>query len=116
MAWANRPSGRYYYRSVRRGARVTKTYVGTGTLATLVAEMDAQERAKRQARAEAWKQARKDMEALDAQFTAWWNASSTLIDAYLTVHGYYRHERGPWRKRADPQRTTAPPQQGEQGR
>src|SRR4029434_6326024 len=94
MAWANRTSGRYYYRSVRRGARVTKTYVGTGTLAALVAEMDAQERAERQARAEAWKQARKDMEALDAQFTAWWNASSTLIECYLTIHGDYPHERG----------------------
>ena len=67
----------------------------------LAAELDAEERAERQAKAEAWQQARKDMEALDAQIHAWWNASNTLIDAYLTAHGYYRHERGPWRKRAD---------------
>jgi hypothetical protein len=100
MAWAHRQYGRYYYRSIRQGSRVTKTYLGTGTLGMLAAELDAAARAERQAKAEAWQQARKDMEALDAQFTAWWNASSTLIDAYLTVHGYYRHERGPWRKRA----------------
>jgi hypothetical protein len=79
---------------------VTKTYLGTGLIGMLAAELDAEERAERQAKADAWLKARKDMEALDAEISAWWNASSTLIDAYLTAAGYYRHERGPWRKRA----------------
>jgi hypothetical protein len=57
--------------------------------------MDAEERAERQAKAEAWQQARKDMEAIDEQFTVWWDASSTLLTAWLTAAGYYRHERGP---------------------
>lgn len=99
MAWAHRTSGRYYYRSVRYGNRVTKTYLGTGLLGELAAEMDAEQRAKRQATADAWRQARTDMEALDAQFTAWWDTSTTLVNAWLTAAGYYRHERGPWRKR-----------------
>jgi hypothetical protein len=67
MAWAHRTSGSYYYRSVRQGSRVTKTYLGTGLIGRLAAELDAEERAERQAKAEAWQQARKDMEALDAQ-------------------------------------------------
>lgn len=116
MAWEHRGTQSYYYRSVRSGRRVTKTYVGTGPLAAIEAAMDAQKRAERQAKVDAWQQARQEMEALDAQFTAWWTASSTLIDAYLIATGYYRHERGPWRKRAEPQSTTATPQQGEQGR
>lgn len=100
MAWEHRGTKGYYYRSVRHGSRVTRTYIARGTLGMLAAELDAEERAERQTKAEAWQQARKDMEALDAQIRAWWNASSTLIDAYLTATGYYRHERGPWRKRA----------------
>jgi len=115
MAWEQRGTKRYYYRSVRHGRRVTRTYIAAGTFAMLAAERAAEARAERQAKVEAWKQARKDMEALDAQFTAWWNASSTLIDAYLTATGYYRHERGPWRKRAEPQSLAATPHQGEQG-
>ena len=106
MAWAHRPSGRYYYRSVRRGNRVTKTYLGTGLLGELAEALDAEERAERQATAEAWKQARRDMEALDAQFNVWWDTTNAILEAILTDAGYYRHDRGAWRKRA--QRGPAP--------
>jgi len=51
MAWAHRTSGRYYYRSVRQGSRVTKTYLGTGLLGELAEFLDAEERAERQAQA-----------------------------------------------------------------
>ena len=116
MAWEQRGTKRYYYRSVRHGRRVTRTYIAAGTFAMLAAERAAEARAERQAKVEAWKQARKDMEALDAQFTAWWNASSTLIDAYLTVHGYYRHDRGAWRKRARPRFDAQAHGSGQQGK
>ena len=81
----------------------------------LAAELDAEERAERQAKAEAWKQARKDMEALDAQFTAWWNASSTLIDAYLTAPATTDTTAVPGASELTPQKTASTPQQGEQG-
>jgi hypothetical protein len=100
MAWEQRGTKGYYYRSVRSGSRVTKTYIASGTLGMLAAELDAEEHAERQAKVEAWQQARTDMEALDAEITAWWDTTNTILDAILTAHGYYRHERGPWRKRA----------------
>jgi hypothetical protein len=106
MAWVHRASGRYYYRSVRYGSRTTKTYHGTGLLGELAAALDAEEHAEHQAKADAWLKARKDMEALDEQFTAWWDASSTLLTALLTAAGYYQHHRGEWRKRA--RRSPAP--------
>jgi hypothetical protein len=79
---------------------VTKTYHGTGLLGELAAALDADERAERQAQAEAWQQARKDMEAIDAQITAWWDASSPFLDALLITAGYDRPDRGAWRKRS----------------
>ena len=100
MGWEQRGPQKYYYRGVRHVRRVTKTYLGPGLIGELAAELDAEERAERQATAEAWQQTRKDMEALDAQMQEWWDTSSSLIDAYLTAAGYYRHDRGAWRKRA----------------
>jgi hypothetical protein len=115
MAWARRRYGRYYYRSVRQGTRVTKTYLGTGLLGELAEFLDAEERAERQEKAAEWQQTRKDLEALDAQFSAWWNTGSAIIDATLTAAGYYRHHRGVWRKRAEPESSASAAQQGEQG-
>ena len=67
MAWEQRGTKRYYYRSVRHGRHVTRTYIASGTRGMLAVALDAEARAERQAKAEAWQQARKDMEALDAQ-------------------------------------------------
>ena len=100
MAWEHRGTQSYYYRSVRSGRRVTRTYIASGTFGMLAADMDAQEQAERQAKAAAWQQARKDMEAFDAQISAWWDTTNAILDAILTARGYYRHDRGPWRKRA----------------
>jgi hypothetical protein len=100
MAWESRGVQRYYYRGVKRGGRVTKTYMGTGPLAMMLAEVDTLERMERREQAEAWQQTRKDMEALDAEISAWWDTTNAILDAYLTAAGYYRHDRGAWRKRA----------------
>jgi len=115
MGWEQRGTKGYYYRSVRHGSHVTRTYIASGTFGMLAAELDAEKRAEREAKAETWRQARADMEALDAQITDWWDNSSILVNAWLLAHGYYRHDRGPWRKRAVPPRHTAAHHQGEQG-
>ena len=66
MAWEQRGTKGYYYRSVRHGSRVTKTYLGTGVLGELAEFLDAEERAERQEKAAEWQQTRKTLEALDA--------------------------------------------------
>jgi hypothetical protein len=53
MAWEQRGSQTYYYRSVRRNGHVTKAYVGTGLLTALSAAEDAVRQAQRQAEAAA---------------------------------------------------------------
>ena len=99
MAWARRGNRKYYYRSVREGGQVTKQYVGTGSFAELCAAMDAEQQAEREAKWDAWRQERAEMDALDAQLEAWWHASTVLMKAALYVEGYYQHDRGEWRKR-----------------
>jgi hypothetical protein len=89
--------------SVRRGTRVTKEYVGTGSLAELSAAEDAKRRIQRQVSAETWRQERAALEVLDRQFDTYWNAATELLKATLYAEGYYQHDRGEWRKRP-PQR------------
>lgn len=99
MAWACRGNHRYYYRSVRDGRHVTKAYLGTGPVAELCATMDAERRAEREAQRAAWRQHQAALDALDAQLTAWWHASTILMKAVLYAAGYYQHDRGAWRTR-----------------
>jgi hypothetical protein len=99
MAWAWRGNHRYYYRSIREDGQVKKEYVGTGQLAELYAEMEAEERAEREAEQEAWRRERAEMDAIDAQLGAWWDAGTVILKAVLYSEGYYQHDRGEWRKR-----------------
>jgi hypothetical protein len=99
MAWAWRGNHRYYYRSVRAGGQVTKEYVGTGPLAELCAAIDAEQRAEREAKRDAWRQERAKMDAIDSQLGAWWDASTMILKAVLYSEGFYQHDRGEWRKR-----------------
>jgi hypothetical protein len=99
MSWGQRGAQRYYYRSVRRNGQVCKEYVGTGPEAERVAAADAAQRAQHRAAAGAWRKERGRLEALDAQFGAWWETGALLINAALYTEGYYRHDRGQWRKR-----------------
>jgi hypothetical protein len=102
MAWEQRGTHTYYYRSVRRHGRVTKEYLGTGSLAALVAAADTERQAQRQAQVEAWRQAQAALEALERQIDAWWDLGTLELKATLYTEGYYRHDRGTWRKRAHP--------------
>ena len=99
MAWEQRGTQTYYYRSIRRNGRVTKDYLGTGPLAELSAAEDAERRAQRYTEAETWRQAQAALDALDRQIDAWWDMSTMLLKAILYTEGYYQHDRGAWRKR-----------------
>ena len=99
MAWEQRSSHMYYYRSIRRHGRVTKDYLGTGLLAERYAAEDAVRRAQGYIEAEAWRQEQAALDALDRQIDAWWDMSMVLLKTPLYTEGYYQHDRGAWRKR-----------------
>jgi hypothetical protein len=99
VAWEERGGRRYYYRSVRRGARVVKEYVGTGPLAEATAQLDEEDRKRRKEEAEAWKEEAKRMEELEAPIEELCDAAETLARAALFAAGYRQHNRGEWRLR-----------------
>ena len=94
VAWEERGGYRYYYRSVRRGARVVKEYVGTGPVAEATAQLDEENRRKRDEEAKAWEEERRRMEALEAPIEELCDAAETLARAALLAAGYRQHNRG----------------------
>jgi hypothetical protein len=111
MAWETRNgNGRYYTRSHWRSGRVVREYVGSGALAELLAQFDAQVREEQalEAAIAAEEQAERDtyyarlfgpLDVLEA-------ASSVLVRETLTAAGYVQHERGEWRRPRGSQKTT----------
>ena len=100
MAWEQRERGGLYYtRSRKVDGRVVREYIGTGPLAELAAEADARERRRREEEAEAWREERERMEALEAPIEELCEAAELLSEAALYAAGYHRHNRGEWRKR-----------------
>jgi hypothetical protein len=100
MSWeTRRGQGRYYTRSRKVNGRIIREYVGTGLVAELAAQQDAETRAQRLAERE-----RVQHEAARwAAAAAPLNDLSQLLDgltaAALIAAGYHQHHRGAWRKR-----------------
>ena len=100
MGWETRRGrGRYYTRSHRVSGRVIREYVGTGLVAELTAQQDAEERAQRLA----------ERQRLQHEAARWASAAAPLMQlsqlldgltaATLITAGYHQHHRGTWRKR-----------------
>jgi hypothetical protein len=101
MAWDTRRGHRYYYRSVRRGGRVVKEYLGTGRVAELSARLDDLTRERRAIERQDRAAERARCEVLEAQTLELIQLTDALVAATLTVAGYHRHDRGAWRRRRD---------------
>ncbi len=100
MGWEPRERGGLYYtRSRKVDGRVVREYVGTGPMAELAAEADARERRRREEEAEAWREERERMEALEAPIEELCEAAEVIARAALIASGYRQHHRGEWRKR-----------------
>jgi hypothetical protein len=102
MGWDR---GRYYTRSKKVSGRVVREYIGTGRLAELAAQMDAIERADREAERAARRAEKDELAALDADLKALAETTDLVARAALVAAGYHRHKRGEWRKKrehADP--------------
>jgi hypothetical protein len=105
MAWETRKGsdGRYYTRSRRRpGGRVAREYIGSGAVAELLAQLDAQQRKERALEAELAAQVQAERAAYYARLfgplDALEAASSELMRQTLTELGYRQHDRGEWRR------------------
>src|SRR5262249_39519246 len=90
---------RYYTRSKKVGGRVTREYVGTGSVAVLVAQMDTLEREKREAVRAARRAARAELDALDGPLNELHDLADLVARAALVAAGYRQHHRGEWRRR-----------------
>src|SRR4051794_14849486 len=95
MPWEARGPNQYFYHARRDHGRVRKQYVGRGIPAELAAEAVSERMAERVA----YRAERAAVEPLERQTMAIFAGSRLLLEAALTVHGYWRHDRGSWRRK-----------------
>jgi len=99
MAWhENGSSGPYYYRSIRQGDRVIRTYIGRGQQAEQMAREVDQRRQQRQAQHQALVQEQARVAKADNLVRELHKLVKLLVQATLVDGGYHQH-RGQWRRR-----------------
>ena len=95
MAWVTKGRRRYFYRSRRVGERVVRDYFGGGALAEVAADLiDRLRRAR-----EAHDRNAAQLDDADTRFRQFHARLDRAAAAHLLAAGYYRHDRGPWRRR-----------------
>ncbi len=100
MAWETRNGkGRYYTHSRKVNGRVVREYVGNGPCAELAAQLDEGRRIERQQRAEADRNERERVQAVETELDAFCALASALATLALEAAGYHRHNRGEWRRK-----------------
>ena len=99
MGWETRARGvtSYYYRSVRKGERVRKEYVGGGALGEVAAELDEVKRRQREEEAAYWREERERLERSAAFLQELEEVAEILVRAHLLASGCHQHK-GQWRK------------------
>ena len=95
MAWEKRGGKEYYYFGVRSGTRVKKLYVGRGVHAEIAAELLAERKSERAAAA----RIRAIESARRHRTVALFATTNVIMEAALAGEGYYRHNRGKWRRK-----------------
>jgi hypothetical protein len=101
MAWELKGRCRFYTRSLTRGGRVIRLYLGTGSVAELAAAADELRRGRQRAQGQARKaeQARWKKALLPLQHLA--GGAELLARSALVLSGYHQHDRGAWRRRSN---------------
>lgn len=98
MGWEQRGNRMYYYQKKRHGHRVVSGYVGHGSLATIISELDREER-QDNLRAQAEVQERKlEFKELEADLEDLTAIVRAFVHAALLISGYHPHK-GQWRKK-----------------
>jgi hypothetical protein len=98
MALEKRGGNLYYYRSIRRGDKVRRVYVGSGELATIAHERDLMDQAVEEGRRQEERRELENLESLAAPILEVGEATEALVQAHLIVRGCHRHK-GEWRLR-----------------
>jgi hypothetical protein len=100
MGWETRRGrGHYYTRSRKVNGRIIREYVGTGLVAELAAQQDAEERAEKLAERDRLQHEVARWAATTAPLTELSRLLDGLTAATLIAVGYHQHHRGAWRKR-----------------
>ena len=98
MSWEKRRgSGRYYTRSRRVRGHIVREYFGTGPVAELAAQEDAERRAQREACAAAIRAVEEHYAAADAAVTNLTEVCELAEAVALMLAGYKKHHRE-WRR------------------
>lgn len=100
MAWETRNQRKCFYAARRVGAKVIKTYCGTGLAAKTAAEAVAQAKASRLAEQQAAQALIIEMEPLDALMDEIDTTLEVLTRTVLKAKGYRNHK-GSWRMPRD---------------
>jgi hypothetical protein len=95
MAWERG----YYYRVRKVAGRVVREYIGTGELAEVAAQVDAMNRADREAEREARRAQKAELDALGAGVKDLDELADLLARAALLAAGYRQRKRGEWRRK-----------------
>ena len=101
MAWEQRGDRTYFYRSVRRGDRVSKEYYGGGDDGRLAAAVDAARCADLAAAEAARRALRAQVDAATALSAELARECATLTAAALLAAGFRRPGRHAWRRWRD---------------
>jgi hypothetical protein len=99
MHLVKRHNNIYAYQSVRHDGRVSVEYRGSGELALLMAEEDAERRAAAQEEREALQAMVEADRELDRQLEGMAREAQDAARGELEANGYHQHARGRWRKR-----------------
>jgi crotonobetainyl-CoA:carnitine CoA-transferase CaiB-like acyl-CoA transferase len=97
MTLEKRHGNLYYYRSVRRGDKVQKVYIGSGELARIAHERETMSRAAEEHQRQEAERAREKLETLAAPVLELSEAAEILTRAHLIAAGFRRHK-GEWRR------------------
>jgi hypothetical protein len=97
MALEKRGGNLYYYRSIRRGDKVRRVYVGSGELATIAQELDLMERAQEEHRRQEERRELENLESLAAPVLEVGEAATVLARAHLVASGFHKRK-GEWRR------------------
>jgi len=97
MALEKRGGNLYYYRSIRRGDKVRRVYVGSGELATIAHERDLMDRAVEEGRRQEERRELENLESLAAPVLEVGEAATVLARAHLVASGFHKRK-GEWRR------------------